>query len=127
MCPWVNSPSFSLNFQRLSLSGKQAKGQLDFFIIILQRFQCVSSFVCYFEPRKQEHARVGISVGKKMGNAVVRNKIKRQVRSMVDVCFDFDEDFDTILIVRPRYHQQSFEENLNELKKNRKRMIKRKR
>ncbi len=86
-----------------------------------------SSFVCYFEPRKQEHARVGISVGKKMGNAVVRNKIKRQVRSMVDVCFDFDEDFDTILIVRPRYHQQSFEENLNELKKNRKRMIKRKR
>lgn len=46
---------------------------------------------------------------------------------MVDVCFDFDEDFDTILIVRPRYHQQSFEENLNELKKNRKRMIKRKR
>lgn len=24
-----------------------------------------SSFVCYFEPRKQEHARVGISVGKR--------------------------------------------------------------
>lgn len=40
-------------------------------------------------------------VGKKLGNAVVRNKIKRQVRSMVDDCFDFNEAFDTIIIVRP--------------------------
>lgn len=86
-----------------------------------------SSFVCYFKSCKEEHARVGISVGKKMGNAVVRNKIKRQVRSMVDECFDFKEAFDTIIIVRPRYHQQSYEKNLNELKMDRERIIKRKR
>lgn len=44
---------------------------------------------------------------------------------MVDDCFDFNEAFDTIIIVRPRYHQQSFEENLNELKNDRKRILKR--
>lgn len=98
----------------------------EFTSIIQHRtFVKSSSFVCYFEARKYEHARVGISVGKKLGNAVVRNKIKRQVRSMVDDCFDFNEAFDTIIIVRPRYHQQSFEENLNELKNDRKRILKR--
>lgn len=98
----------------------------EFTSIIQHRtFVKSSSFVCYFEARKCEHARVGISVGKKLGNAVVRNKIKRQVRSMVDDCFDFNEAFDTIIIVRPRYHQQSFEENFNELKNDRKRILKR--
>mgnify|MGYP003183867986 CR=1 FL=1 len=46
----------------------------EFTSIIQHRtFVKSSSFVCYFEARKCEHARVGISVGKKLGNAVVRN------------------------------------------------------
>lgn len=100
----------------------------EFTSIIQHRtFVQSSSFVCYYEEKKGEHARVGISVGKKLGNAVVRNKVKRQVRSMVDSCFDFKESFDTIIIVRPRYHQQTYEKNFNELKMNRKRIVKRKR
>ncbi len=91
----------------------------EFSSIIGQKKQVVSnSFVCYFEKRKEAHARVGISVGKKLGNAVQRNKVKRQVRSMIDHHFDFTCDFDLILIVRPRYKNQNYLENENELKTN---------
>lgn len=85
-----------------------------------KRFYACPSFVIYVRPRKKEYARVGISVGKKLGNAVVRNKIKRQVRMMVDEIFDFTEKFDTIIIVRPKYHEENYGNNkkgLERLKK----------
>ncbi len=34
----------------------------------------------YIEKENQPHFRIGLSVGKKIGNAVVRNKIKRCLR-----------------------------------------------
>lgn len=38
-------------------------------------------FVIYTLPKEnQDHFRVGISVGKKLGNAVVRNQVKRRIR-----------------------------------------------
>ena len=99
----------------------------EFTSIIQHRsFVISSSFVCYYMPRKESHARVGISVGKKLGNAVVRNKVKRQVRSMVDDIYDFNETFDTIIIVRPRYHQKSYQENWKQLKQDKERLEKRK-
>ncbi|MBB5183850.1 ribonuclease P protein component [Catenisphaera adipataccumulans] len=73
--------------------------------------------MCYFLTRKEEHARVGISVGKKIGKAVCRNQVKRQVRSMIDEVFDFEEPFDLIIIVRPVYLKKSYAENRSELKK----------
>lgn len=84
-----------------------------------------SSFVCYFQARKEDHARIGISVGKKLGNAVCRNKIKRQLRSMIDDIFDFEEKYDLIIIVRPSYHKQTYQQNHDELKINKERLEKR--
>lgn len=97
------------------------------FSSIIQNRQFVksSSFVCYFQKRKLDHARVGISVGKKLGNAVCRNKVKRQLRSIVDDVFTFEEGYDVIIIVRPAYTNKSFEENKNEMKENQNRIIKR--
>ncbi len=41
-------------------------------------------FVIYkLEKTGQDYFRVGISVGKKLGNAVMRNRIKRQIRASV--------------------------------------------
>ncbi|MGM9947610.1 ribonuclease P protein component [Floccifex sp.] len=91
-------------------------------IIHKQNFIKSSSFICYFQPKEEEHNRIGISVSKKLGNAVCRNKIKRQVRSMVDEIFDFQEEFDVVLIVRPVYLKKSFGENKEELKVDREKM-----
>ena len=72
-------------------------------IIEHRKFVSCPSFVLYVKARKEEHSRIGISVGKKLGNAVVRNKTKRQVRMMFQEIYDFDENFDGILIVRKSF------------------------
>ena len=97
------------------------------FSSIIQNRQFVksSSFVCYFQKRKLDHARVGISVGKKLENAVCRNKVKRQLRSIVDDFFSFEDEYDLIILVRPAYANKSFEENKNEMKENQNRINKR--
>ncbi len=41
---------------------------------------------------------------------------------MVDCIFQFDEDYDTILIIRPVYARHSYQENLEELRSARKRL-----
>lgn len=61
------------------------------------------------------HGRVGISVSKKLGNAVTRNKIKRQLRMMIQECFHFDEEVDYIVIVRKNFLNHTYIENKKEL------------
>ncbi len=59
--------------------------------------------------------RVGISVSKKLGKAVVRNKIKRQVRMMVQEVFDKNQKKDFIIIVRNNFLECSYRDNRKSL------------
>ena len=70
----------------------------------------------YYTNKKVDNSRVGISVSKKMGNAVIRNKIKRQVREMARDLIDFNNcDKDLIIIVKKGYIDKSFKENKKDL------------
>lgn len=91
----------------------------EFSSIISQKDTYASKcFVVYCSNKKLQHARVGISVSKKLGNAVVRNKIKRQVRMMIHNILDFDDySKDIIVIVRASYLDNKFEDNQNDLEK----------
>ena len=42
------------------------------------------SFIVYTKKKNLDLSRSGISVPKKLGNAVLLNKTKRQIRSMLD-------------------------------------------
>ncbi|MDD6639469.1 MAG: ribonuclease P protein component [Erysipelotrichaceae bacterium] len=72
-------------------------------------------YVLYYANRKHDYDRIGISVGKKSGNAVVRNKIKRQVRMMLQELCDFNSGYDYILIIRKNYDISQYQQNKKEL------------
>ncbi|UQS87240.1 ribonuclease P protein component [Nicoliella spurrieriana] len=66
-------------------------------------------FVIYqMDKPSQPHFRVGISVGKKIGNAVHRNWVKRRVRqSLLELKPALRSDVDILVIARPHADGQS--------------------
>ena len=50
-----------------------------------------------------------------MGNAVFRNKAKRQIRMMMQELYRYEYSFDSIIIVRSKYFKDSFASNKQEL------------
>lgn len=76
------------------------------------------SFVVYISPRGLDHARFGISVSKKLGNAVVRNHIKRQIRMMIHESIDFDHyPIDAIIVARKVFNSNDYSTNKKLLEK----------
>ena len=74
-----------------------------------------SKFVVYYKKNNLSLLRVGFSVSKKLGKAVVRNKTKRQVRMMAREIFDQNQSMDYVIIVRNKFLESSYEENKKDL------------
>ncbi len=74
-----------------------------------------TAFTIYGSKQSLGHTRVGISVSKKIGIAVVRNKIRRQIRMMLTTKMDLTESIDYIVIVRAPYLEKRFIENQDAL------------
>lgn len=86
-------------------------------LIKKQVFVSNKTFTIYFQKNDLGNSRFGISVGKKHGNAVLRNKVKRQVRMMIDNLFTFSKSYDYVLMIRANYFEQDYATNLGELEK----------
>lgn len=84
-------------------------------IIQKRRFFKNDVFVMYYCNNSNDNTRVCISVSKKIGIAVVRNKIKRQVREMVTDTFNFENKIDFVIIVRNKYLENEFSINKEKL------------
>lgn len=71
-----------------------------------------NSYTIHYLSNSLEYVRVGISVSKKIGNAVTRNHVKRQIRSMCHNLLDFNGlSLDIVIIARKDYLSKSFGEN----------------
>ena len=69
------------------------------------------SYVVYKCENNIDRFRIGISVSKKLGNAVCRNKCKRQLRSIIDKykkCYQNGVDY--IIIIRSTFINLDFKD-----------------
>ena len=58
-------------------------------------------FFIYCLPKKENNIRFGIAIGTKLGNAVVRNKLKRQIKGVIREIYNmFPNNKDYIIIGR---------------------------
>lgn len=74
-------------------------------------------FVVYSLKRPgQVHFRIGLSVSKKIGNAVMRNQIKRYIRqAFLELEEELENEYDYIIIARKPTSEMDFFEIKNSL------------
>ena len=93
----INRIKDSKDFAKAIKNGKTVKNQ---------------SFVLHFKESDLNYCRVGISVSKKIGNAVTRNRVKRQIRAMSDSLINYNMNkFDVVVIARQDFLNKNFDEN----------------
>lgn len=88
------------------------KHKYDFDRIIKSRNRKKNDiFIIYSESNNVSYPRYGISVGKKLGNAVYRNRKKRQIRSIIDnLEKDYIKNKDYIIILREKGKYLEYQE-----------------
>lgn len=73
-------------------------------------------FVLCILKKDDEFNKFGIAVGKKVGNAVTRNKIKRQIRNIIDNNVKIFPNFHNyVIICKKEILNLSFQQMENEL------------
>lgn len=90
------SSALKLNhiFQRLYHTSGQANGHL----------------VLYARPNRSTANRVGVTVGKKLGKAVVRNRVRRRLREVYRLNeYRFKPGYDIVVVARSRCVAASFD------------------
>ncbi|MBI3441477.1 MAG: ribonuclease P protein component [Proteobacteria bacterium] len=97
MCAAVNSLKASADFQRISRLGRKWTFP-SFIMLILHR------------DEKDAPFRLGLTVSRKLGNAVVRNRAKRRLREMVRLCISPEKlrGLDIVLIGRVSATERGF-------------------
>jgi len=86
------------------------KKNQEFQYIIKNGIKIKSPYFSSFNVlKKEKYFRIGISVPKKLGNAVLRNKVKRQIRHIINNYREsFNLDRDCIIIINSNFLNQNF-------------------
>lgn len=79
------------------------------------KFLSIDSFNVYFKQNSLNYARIGISIPKKSGNAVIRNRMKRQIRAAIADSFNLSLSLDLILIARKSFDINNFSKTKNDI------------
>lgn len=65
--------------------------------------------VLYYLKKDQPHFRIGLSVSKRIGNAVMRNKVKRYLRQAFhELEDDLHQDYDFVVIARKPVNKMEY-------------------
>lgn len=74
------------------------------------------NLVLYWLPNNLGKTRFGFSIGKKVGNAVIRNRYKRILKEICRLNYNnFAAGFDCVIIARPRIVGQDYHKIENSL------------
>ena len=77
-----------------------------------------NDYIIYYKDNNLNKKRFGIAVSSKLGNAVTRNKLKRQTREVVDSLKTlFKNNKDYIIMIRKGCLTSSFENKKDSMKK----------
>ena len=95
----VNILAKNNDFNRIIKSGKPIKK---------------NNYIIYLEKTNENQYHFGFSVGKKIGNAEIRNRIKRQLKSIIDEK-NYQNGFNCIIIVKKGILNCSYQQMKSEL------------
>lgn len=77
-----------------------------------------NEFVIYYKNNELGYLRLGVSSPKKLGNAVIRTTIRRQIRQLVAETINLDRPLDIIVVARSNYnHVDNYLHNKESLAK----------
>jgi ribonuclease P protein component len=86
-------------------------------VISVRKYSKASSHILFVEHTGKS-PRVGYVVSKKVGNAVVRNKVKRRFREIVRLCQETLYGFDIVVLASPISSKLKYERLAKDFVKN---------
>ena len=84
------------------------------FVLIVKKGRTLKEtpYIVHYLPNELSVCRVGLSVSKRIGNAVTRNRIKRQARAMCDSLIDYSSHtFDVVIVIKSEFLNSDFNTN----------------